>query len=64
MKILTLNCGSSTLKFQFVEVEREETSLGRERRLAYGTIDRIVILLMLIQKIRHRYLQGFLRGIP
>lgn len=41
MKILTFNCGSSTLKFQFVEVEREETSLGRERRLAYGTIDRI-----------------------
>jgi len=41
VKILTFNCGSSTLKFQFVEVEREETSLGRERRLAYGTIDRI-----------------------
>ena len=41
MKILAFNCGSSTLKFQLVEVERKETSLGQERRLAYGTIDRI-----------------------
>jgi acetate kinase len=41
VKILTLNCGSSTLKFQFVEVEREETPIGRERRLAYGIVDRI-----------------------
>ena len=41
MKVITFNCGSSTLKFQFVEVEREETSPGRERRLAYGSIDRI-----------------------
>ena len=41
MKVITFNCGSSTLKFQCVEVELEETSLGRERRLAYGSIDRI-----------------------
>jgi len=41
VKILTVNCGSSTLKFQFVEVEREETPIGRERRLAYGIVDRI-----------------------
>jgi len=33
MKVLAINCGSSTLKFQFVESEREETSQGREWRL-------------------------------
>ena len=41
MKILTFNCGSSTLKFRFVEVEYEATSPGGEHLLAYGVIDRI-----------------------
>ncbi len=41
MKILALNCGSSTLKFQLVEVYGEENFLEQEQRLAYGAIDRI-----------------------
>ncbi|MCJ7511283.1 MAG: acetate kinase [Dehalococcoidia bacterium] len=40
MKVLAINCGSSTLKFQVIEVE-EEAAPGRERRLASGTVDRI-----------------------
>lgn len=40
MKILVLNCGSSTLKFQIVDLD-ENTPLGRERRIGHGLIDRI-----------------------
>jgi len=40
MKVLAINCGSSTLKFQVIEVEGEAAP-GRERRLASGTVDRI-----------------------
>jgi len=40
MKVLAINCGSSTLKFQVIEVEGEAAA-GRERRLASGTVDRI-----------------------
>ena len=40
MKILVLNCGSSTLKFQVVDLD-ENTPLGRERRIGHGLIDRI-----------------------
>lgn len=36
MKILVLNCGSSTLKFQLIEL-----SAGEERKLARGIVDRI-----------------------
>ena len=38
MKILVLNCGSSTLKFQLIEVEKSERP---QRKLARGIIDRI-----------------------
>jgi len=38
MKILVLNCGSSTLKFQLIEVEKFERP---QRKLARGIIDRI-----------------------
>ncbi len=38
MKILVLNCGSSTLKFQLIETAR---SNGGERKLARGIVDRI-----------------------
>jgi acetate kinase len=38
MKILVLNCGSSTLKFQLIEVEDSES---RQRKLARGIVDRI-----------------------
>jgi acetate kinase len=39
MKILVINCGSSTLKFQVVQVEGAATAVGRERRLAGGIVD-------------------------
>ena len=38
MKILVLNCGSATLKFQFIEVEGSDRS---QRKLARGIVDRI-----------------------
>ena len=41
MKTLAINCGSSTLKFQLIEVEGEDMALGQEQRLASGTVDRI-----------------------
>ncbi|MGQ9572219.1 MAG: acetate/propionate family kinase [Dehalococcoidia bacterium] len=40
MRILTLNCGSSTLKFDLIKVEGEGDA-RRERRLAFGSVDRI-----------------------
>jgi len=40
MKILVINCGSSTLKFQVIELNGS-TPLGRERGLGYGIVDRI-----------------------
>ncbi len=39
MKILVINCGSSTLKFQVVEVENTARADGHERRLAGGIVD-------------------------
>ena len=41
MRILAINCGSSTLKFQLIEVQGEVTALGQEQRLASGIVDRI-----------------------
>jgi acetate kinase len=41
MKVLAINCGSSTLKFHLVDMEAEETSPGPEQWLARGTVDRI-----------------------
>ncbi|NIQ38736.1 MAG: acetate/propionate family kinase [Proteobacteria bacterium] len=41
MKILAINCGSSTLKFQLFEVERDDTSWGQEKRLARGIVEEI-----------------------
>jgi len=38
MKILVLNCGSSTLKFQLIETLRAD---GSEKKLARGIVDRI-----------------------
>ncbi|MGZ9174950.1 MAG: acetate kinase, partial [Candidatus Binatia bacterium] len=37
MKVLVLNCGSSTLKFQVVESD----GLAESRKLARGIVDRI-----------------------
>jgi len=39
--ILAINCGSSTLKFQLIETNGEITTLGQERRLASGIVDKI-----------------------
>lgn len=41
MKVLAINCGSSTLKFQYMELESEETPPVQERRLAQGIVDKI-----------------------
>jgi acetate kinase len=41
VKILAFNCGSSTLKFQLTALADENVVFGKERRLAYGTVDRI-----------------------
>jgi len=40
MKVLVINCGSSTLKFELVETDAD-TAPGREHRLARGIVDRI-----------------------
>ena len=40
MKILVINCGSSTLKFQVITLD-EDTPPGREQRLARGIIEKI-----------------------
>lgn len=41
MKILIFNCGSSTLKFQLIELDKGEMVVGQRQRLAYGSVDRI-----------------------
>lgn len=41
MKILTVNCGSSTLKFELLEIAGEAPSPALARRLAKGLVDRI-----------------------
>jgi acetate kinase len=41
MKILVLNCGSSTLKFQLIEIDSEAAGPGQGRRLAGGIVERI-----------------------
>jgi acetate kinase len=39
MKVLALNCGSATVKFQLVEIDRDSSSYSRDRTLARGLID-------------------------
>ncbi len=41
MKILVLNCGSSSVKFQLVETDAEREQAGTDRTLAKGLIDNI-----------------------
>lgn len=41
MKVLAINCGSSTLKFDLIEVRNQDEALGQEQRLASGIIDKI-----------------------
>ena len=41
MRILAINCGSSTLKFQVIEAGREQKAGDRELPIANGTVERI-----------------------
>ncbi len=41
MKVLALNCGSATVKFQLVEIDPDSSSYSRDRKLAGGLIDGI-----------------------
>jgi len=41
MKILVLNCGSSSIKFQLIETDRDLASSGRDRALAKGQVENI-----------------------
>ncbi len=41
MNVLVLNCGSSTVKFQVIETDRDMIEADRDRRLAGGLIERI-----------------------
>ena len=41
MKILVINCGSSSLKFQLIETSREQIVANADRQLAKGLVERI-----------------------
>ena len=41
MNILVLNCGSSSVKFQFIRTDLEEIAADSDQRLARGNIERI-----------------------
>ena len=41
MKILVLNCGSSTVKFQVIEIDSDSIDSDRDRKLATGMVDRL-----------------------
>src|SRR5208283_1690511 len=41
MKILVLNCGSSSIKFQLIETDTELIESNTDRCIAKGTVERI-----------------------
>jgi acetate kinase len=41
MKVLVINCGSSTLKFQIIKTNGGNLTHGEQKRLAQGNVDRI-----------------------
>ena len=41
MRILVLNAGSSSLKFQLIDTDAEAIAESRDRRLARGVVERI-----------------------
>ena len=41
MKVLAINCGSSTLKFELLQLGREDKDQGQEKRLARGLVEEI-----------------------
>ena len=43
MRVLVVNCGSSTLKFQLIDIAKEEASPASERYLARGVIEPLAV---------------------
>jgi acetate kinase len=41
MNVLVLNCGSSTVRFQFIATDLEAIQQGTDRRLGRGVIERL-----------------------
>ena len=41
MKVLVLNCGSSSVKFQLIETDAELIAKNEDRFLARGTVEKI-----------------------
>jgi len=41
MRVLVINCGSSTLKFQLIDIAAGNTGSASENRLAHGVIEHI-----------------------
>ena len=41
MKVLVLNCGSSSVKFQLVETDETSSNSGTDRALAKGLVENI-----------------------
>ncbi len=41
MRVLVLNCGSSSLKFQLIETSREQIAQNNDRVLAHGAVERV-----------------------
>jgi len=41
MRVLVINCGSSTLKFQLIDIAAGNTGSAPENRLAHGVIEHI-----------------------
>jgi len=41
MKVFVLNCGSSTVKFQFIETDAELIQSNQDRLLAKGAVEKI-----------------------
>jgi acetate kinase len=41
MNVLVLNCGSATVKFQFIQTDLEQIAQNDDRRLARGAIERV-----------------------
>jgi acetate kinase len=41
MKVLVLNCGSSSVKFQLVETDEPSSAAGTDRALAKGIVENI-----------------------
>ncbi len=52
MRVLAVNCGSSTLKFQVIEADQEEKIIGPELRIASCTVVRTRFLIRRLDLLR------------